>query len=232
MMQAPSKMVRAAAEALERRLFRPVRDRMGTEVDATSGDRVRRYAFYEDYVRHQSRKLSRNWADICAHDVEYENIIATRYGALPLAGRSVLCVGARLGGEVRGFTRLGALAIGVDFEPGARNRFVVAGDAHCLQFADSVFDYVFTNIVDHILRLEQFVDEVTRVLKPEGEFICELQEGMGMGRYEARDLRDGSAEKFLATRLQKIGHRAIDTTTSYVHWTGKSIRFGVAGPAR
>jgi hypothetical protein len=30
----------------------------------------------------------------------------------------VLSVGARLGGEVRALTRLGALAIGVDFNPG------------------------------------------------------------------------------------------------------------------
>ena len=41
-----------------------------------------------------------------------------RVPGLRLAGEPVLCLGARLGGEVRALTRLGALAIGIDFNPG------------------------------------------------------------------------------------------------------------------
>jgi hypothetical protein len=44
-----------------------------------------------------------------------------------LAGKSILCIGARLGGEVRAFTRLGALAIGVDLNPGVRNPWSLWG---------------------------------------------------------------------------------------------------------
>ena len=65
-------------------------------------------------------------------------------------GKSILCVGARLGGEVRAFTRLGALAVGIDFMPGFRNAWSLWGDATRIQFADGVYDYVYCNIIDHI----------------------------------------------------------------------------------
>ena len=53
----------------------------------------------------------------------------------PLVGSPVLCVGARLGGEVRAFQSLPEvqLAIGVDFNPGEKNPLVMYGDAHSLQ---------------------------------------------------------------------------------------------------
>ena len=39
-----------------------------------------------------------------------------------LAGKAVLCVGARLGGEVRALTRLGALAVGIVLDRGEISR--------------------------------------------------------------------------------------------------------------
>ena len=46
-------------------------------------------------------------------------------GLTRLRGATVLCVGARLGGEVRAFKSLGALAIGIDLNPGTLNMDVV-----------------------------------------------------------------------------------------------------------
>ena len=63
-----------------------------------------------------------------------------------LTGQPVLCIGARLGGEVRALTRLGALAIGIDFNPGFRNTHVLWGDASSLQFANATFRHVYTNV--------------------------------------------------------------------------------------
>ena len=57
-----------------------------------------------------------------------------------IVGCSVLCLGARLGGEVRAFTAMGALSIGIDLNPGPNNAYVLPGDFHHLQFAQSVFD--------------------------------------------------------------------------------------------
>ena len=75
---------------------------------------------------------------------------------------SMLCLGARLGGEVRAFRRLGALALGVDLEPGLNNRHVLPGDVHALQFADGVFDYAFTNILGR-----RGILEVVLIVEPE-----------------------------------------------------------------
>jgi len=55
-----------------------------------------------------------------------------------IAGEAVLCIGARLGGEVRALTQLGALAIGVDFNPGFRNPYVLWGDGLHLQVCSTL----------------------------------------------------------------------------------------------
>lgn len=95
---------------------------------------------------------------------------------LRLAGEPVLCLGARLGGEVRALTRLGALAIGIDFNPGFRNPHVLWGDALHLQFADSTFRAAYTNVLDHIsgAGIGVFVRHVARVLKPGGLWIIDM----------------------------------------------------------
>lgn len=91
-----------------------------------------------------------------------------------LAKSSVLCVGARLGGEVRVLTMLGALAVGIDFNPGERNPWVQWGDATRLQFANETFDFVYTNVIDHITPLEKFAVEAMRVLKPGGKLVLHV----------------------------------------------------------
>ena len=93
-----------------------------------------------------------------------------RVPGLRLAGEPVLCLGARLGGEVRALTRLGALAIGIDFNPGFRNPHVLWGDALSLQFADATFKVAYTNVLDHIdaSGIGVVTRHVYRVLKPGG----------------------------------------------------------------
>ena len=49
-----------------------------------------------------------------------------------------------------------------DFNPGPRNPWVQWGDATRLQFANGTFDYVYTNVVDHIAPLERFYADATR----------------------------------------------------------------------
>tara|TARA_B110001452_G_scaffold172239_1_gene144283 strand:- start:122 stop:853 length:732 start_codon:yes stop_codon:yes gene_type:complete len=86
--------------------------------------------------------------------------------------KSILCVGARLGGEVRAFTRLGALAVGIDFNPGVRNPWALWGDATRIQFADNSFDYLYSNIIDHIEPRPKFFAEARRVLKVGGKLLA------------------------------------------------------------
>jgi SAM-dependent methyltransferase len=213
-------LIERARDIWDRRITQPAA-RRAMQTDP-SGGRVRRYGSYDDYVRHQGGKLRRQHGELTAHDHNYEQVVFERYAALPLARCTVLCLGARLGGEVRAFTRLGALAIGVDIEPGQRNQFVVAGDVHRLQFADGVFDVAFTNILDHILDIEAFIQEAERVLKDDGRLIVEIAD-VDMGRYEVRDLSDGKARAYLDSRLRLESETRIENATSFTTWSGVSL---------
>ena len=40
------------------------------------------------------------------------------------------------------------------------------GDVHALNFASASFDFVFSNIFDHVLFPDKFISEIKRVMKP------------------------------------------------------------------
>jgi SAM-dependent methyltransferase len=187
----------------------------------------RRYTDYDEYLRHQMEKADVYEAPIRAHDVEYEAIILERFRPLGLEGKSVLCLGARFGGEVRAFTRLGALAIGLDLNPGRDNLFVLPGDVHKLQFADSCFDVVYTNILDHIFDVEKFFQEIRRVLKPGGKAYFEVNLEKPT-RYEAVDVSDERATMgLLARSFAVVGKTEVHNKTSYVDWRGVLVECGM-----
>lgn len=136
------------------------------------------------YEQHQASKIGRKKAANNAVDpffVKLDRTIEAELGAhlgahlgpdlaprraLSFAGKRVLCVGARLGGEVRAFARLGALAVGVDFNPGPRNSWSLWGDATMMQFANGTFDFLYSNILDHIQPEATFAAEAARLLTP------------------------------------------------------------------
>lgn len=211
------------ARAIERRL-KPLHAAGRISVDPETGLKRRVYKSYADYVRHQSAKLPRNYETLLEHDRAYEEIVFERYLDLDLRGVSLLCLGARLGGEARAFTRLGALALGVDLEPGPKNSLVLPGDVHHLQFADGVFDYAFTNILDHVFDLAAFCDETERVLKPRGRLIVELAD-VSMGDYEVIDLGDGRARAAMDDRFRLISEQAIANVTDYTDWSGTRLMY-------
>jgi SAM-dependent methyltransferase len=128
-------------------------------------------------VRHGARWIKR--FDREAVEVTYHKRFAADQHIVPglhFRGEPILCLGARLGGEVRALTRLGALAIGVDFNPGFRNPHVLWGDALNLQFADSTFKIAYTNVLDHMSEggISVFVRQVFRVLKPGGILLVDI----------------------------------------------------------
>lgn len=161
--------------------------RVGYSLDAENSVMRRDYSSYDEYVRHQSEKLGRSIDDIVLSDQEYEAIVAERYGVgFTMKGKSILCLGARLGGEVRAFKKLGGLAVGIDIEPGPHNQHVLLGDFHKIEFPDGSFDFAFCNAIDHVFDLTKFVAEVARVLKPKGCLIAELAK-VKPGAYEVLD---------------------------------------------
>jgi SAM-dependent methyltransferase len=142
--------------------------------ETVDGVRIRRYDSYEQYVEHQRSKLE--LLELADYDAAYRGALAQRLALLQLklTGRSVVCLAARLGTEVKAFHDRGAFAVGTDLNPGPGNRLVLPGDFHNIQFPDDAVDIVFSNSIDHSLDPPRLAREVARVLKPGGHAVLEL----------------------------------------------------------
>lgn len=141
---------------------------MDKQWEAVGDFRRRHYESYADYVDHQKSKLDKGISWLPGYDLAYRASVRDRIAAHSPPGRSVLCLGARIGTEVKAWIDSGYFALGVDLNPGPENKYVVVGDFHQLQFADGSVDVVFTNTLDHVYDPERFIGEISRVVKPEG----------------------------------------------------------------
>ena len=143
----------------------------------SSGIAKRKFNSYEDYLELQRSKLE--FLDLDNHENRFRKALSDRLkNCVQVSpGMSVLCLGARLGGEVCAFLDHGCFAVGVDLNPGADNKVVLPGDFQNLVFADRSIDIVYTNSLDHSFDLDGVCNEVARVLKTTGFFIVEADPG-------------------------------------------------------
>jgi SAM-dependent methyltransferase len=159
----------------------------------------RRYASYDEYVAHQAAKLDGIVHRLRENEAEAFVTFKQRFATCaPLAeARSVLCLGARLGTEVRALHALGYFAVGIDLSPGSGNAYVLPGDFHRIVFPGNSVDAIYTNALDHAFALERIVGEVRRLLRPGGLFIIDLipgcREGFIPGEFEAMSWSDSNA---------------------------------------
>lgn len=102
---------------------------------AGPGVQSRAYRKYEDYLSHQRLKLGL-MGDLTEYDARFTDALRQRLAesGLIAKGMRVLCLGARRGAEVKAFQDLGCFAVGLDLNPGRRNRYVLYGDFHSLAF--------------------------------------------------------------------------------------------------
>src|SRR6185503_1785705 len=116
----------------KRVLFRKFGEKWNVEEDALQ---KRTYESYDAYLEHQKAKLETH--DFGQYDDEFRRTLRERLAGLDLdwQGRTVLCLAARIGTEVKAFLDLGCFSVGIDLNPGEDNRYVVHGDFHNLQFA-------------------------------------------------------------------------------------------------
>lgn len=151
----------------------------------------RSYSSYSEYVEHQSDKLDKVVHRLRETEAEdFEHFKRRFQDCIPLKeARSVLCLGARLGTEVKALHSLGYFAVGIDLNPGPENAYVLPGDFHKVVFPDGSVDVIYTNALDHVFDLGKVVTEVARLLRPNGLFIVDMlpgfEEGFVPGAYEA-----------------------------------------------
>lgn len=200
---------------------------------APEGDFTRRtYASYDAYLCHQTAKLTGIIDRLRRTEDEDFAVFLGRFERCePLRkARSVLCLGARLGTEVRALHRLGHFAVGIDLEPGPDNHYVLPGDFHHIVFPDQSIDAIYTNALDHVFDLERVLGEVVRLLREGGIFIADvelgLEEGFIPGEFEAIHWRNRQA---LVERLTTITGFALENSeelTKQERWTQVVLRKG------
>lgn len=213
------------------KLNRSVRKRVlhrkfGEEWNAGGALQSRKYESYDAYLEHQKAKLATH--DFANYDIEFRTALRERLTALDVdwRDRTVLCLAARIGTEVKAFLDLGCRAIGIDLNPGKENRYVVQGDFHDLQFPPNSMDVVYTNSLDHAFDIDRIAREVLKVLKPEGLLLVEAVQGRDQG------VHPGFFESFfwsnideLISVFEKAGFKVTLRTPMTYPWPGEAICF-------
>ena len=195
--------------------------------NAETGDKEfvkRSYQSYDEYLAHQKSKL--DIIDLDKYDVRFREALRDRLSKTDVAwrGKTVLCLAARIGSEVKAFIDCGCFAIGIDLNPGEKNHYVVHGDFHALQYAPESIDFVFTNSLDHAFDIKRIAAEVRKVLKPDGRLIIEAVDGEGEG------VSPGFFESFywqstddLIGLFEREGFRLAGSGKFEFPWNGRQI---------
>ncbi|MEE8429219.1 MAG: methyltransferase domain-containing protein [Gammaproteobacteria bacterium] len=180
----------------------------------------RSYSSYDEYVEHQGSKLDKIIHRLRETEAEDFADFKHRFETCKQLSeaRSVLCLGARIGTEVRALHSLGYFAVGIDLNPGQDNPYVLPGDFHNIVFPEGSVDAVYTNTLDHVFDLEKMTGEIRRLLRPNGIFIADVihgfEEGFIPGDYEATHWSD--SETFLA-KVAESGGFALENVRELGH---------------
>jgi SAM-dependent methyltransferase len=175
----------------------------------------RKYASYDDYVKHQSSKLDRIHDRLQARNDEDTAMFLERFQGCPALAdaHTVLCLGARIGTEVMALHKLGHFAVGIDLNPGPDNQHVLKGDFHKIVFPDTSLDAVYCNALDHVYDLEKVLGEVGRLLRPGGIFVADIisgyEEGFYAGGYESVHWRNAGE---FAEKVALVSGFALEST--------------------
>jgi len=142
----------------------------------------RKYKNYNDYLHHQSMKLTigvRNKIEkfMPSHFPNAVISFEKRIGEFKeyVKPCKILCLGSRSGAEVVAFRNLGFNdTIGIDINPGKDNKYVIKGDFHNMDFKDKTFNTIYCNCIDHAWSLKELSKEIRRVLVSNGRLILEI----------------------------------------------------------
>jgi hypothetical protein len=157
---------------------------------------TKEYNNYQEYLIHQKSKAKvgtelRNKLLTTLWEDDYQGFILNFKPYKKLIGRCKqgICLGARVGQEIHALKTLGLdNVIGIDLIPHAP--FIIEGDVHCLPFINSSFDFIFSNIFDHVLMPMQFISEIERVSTSGALCILHLEMQARADLYAANILDD------------------------------------------
>jgi len=145
----------------------------------TDGIELKSYRDYDDYIIHQKSKANhgsplrnRLLGELWEPDCEGFRLNFAPYKDILSTCKNALCLGARTGQEVAVLKELELDALGIDLVDNPP--LVIEGDVHNLKFEDASYDFIFSNIFDHVLHPDKFVSEIKRVLKPGGYCLLHL----------------------------------------------------------
>jgi len=141
---------------------------------------VKNYSSYQEYIDHQKSKADHGTPlyKMLLNELWESDCEGFRENFRPFVGmlkdcNNALCLGARTGQEVYVLRELGVKdAIGIDLV--STPPLVIEGDVHSLNFEDLSFDFIFSNIFDHVLFPEKFVSEIKRVMKKNSHCMLHL----------------------------------------------------------
>lgn len=141
--------------------------------------KTKSYSSYEEYLTHQKSKANHGTPlynsllnELWESDCEGFRLNFKPYNKILKTLDNALCLGARTGQEVFVLKELGLDAIGIDLVD--TPPLVIEGDVHELQYEPDSYDFIFSNIFDHVLYPEKFVSEIKRVLRPGGYCLLHL----------------------------------------------------------
>ena len=188
--------------------------------------KIKKYKHYSEYVKHQKSKLGKIKNKLVYYDKEFKIKLKNRIKKIDLIEppMNVLCLAARMGTEVKSFLELGYFAIGIDLNPGKKNKYVVSGDFHNIQFPKQSVDIVFTNSLDHAFDLKKIAKEIKRVLRKEGFFILEIVKGDEEG-YKPKYYESTSWRKIndVLSIFFKEGFKVVQRKNISYPWSGQNI---------
>ncbi|MEK6829638.1 MAG: class I SAM-dependent methyltransferase [Nanoarchaeota archaeon] len=145
----------------------------------SEGIELKNYSNYDDYISHQKSKAphgsslrNRLLGELWEPDCEGFRLNFKNYHDILSGCKNALCLGARTGQEVSVLKELGVDALGIDLVDNPP--LVIEGDVHNLKFENESYDFIFSNIFDHVLHPDKFISEIERVLKPGGHCLLHL----------------------------------------------------------
>jgi SAM-dependent methyltransferase len=186
----------------------------------------RSYPSYEEYVTHQKSKLER--LDLTAYDPDFRRALRKRLEQLDFLRprMKALCLGARSGAEVKAFVDLWCSATGIDLNPPENSALVREGDFHDTGYVAWSQDVVYTNCLDHAFDILDAIEEISRVLRPEGFLIVEACPGKEEGAHlDEWDCFIWPTVDALVELVERSGFRLIRRESFNVPWRGEQLFF-------